>query len=116
MPVFGQVWLMSFVGGIGMSDLDQLERDVLGPAEVRRSGVDKGLHLDRMKLGLTRIAKRAAQKVPAIFVSQSSSPCQNLRSVASRWNTTTVFSRTSVNGRPERRVVWLTGRSRKSTI
>jgi phenylalanyl-tRNA synthetase alpha chain len=29
LPGFGQVWFMSFVGGIGMQELEQLERDVL---------------------------------------------------------------------------------------
>jgi len=48
---------------------------------------------------------------PAVLVSQTRSRSHLSRSVVSRSNNASVFVRTSVNGRPARRVVWLTGKS-----
>jgi hypothetical protein len=45
-----------------------------------------------------------------VAASHSRSRCQSCRSAASRSNSAPVLTRTSVNGRPVRRVTWVTGR------
>lgn len=55
--------------------------------------------------------RTATQNAPAVLVSHTKSPSHVSRSVASRSNNASVFVKTSVKGRPARRVVWLTGKS-----
>jgi hypothetical protein len=55
--------------------------------------------------------RTATQNAPAVLVSHTKSPSHVSRSVALRSNNASVFVRTSVKGRPARRVVWLTGKS-----
>jgi hypothetical protein len=60
---------------------------------------------------MSPFASLSLQKQLAVSINHARSFCQVRRSAASRSNRVAVFSRTSVNGRPVRRVVWRTGKS-----